>query len=29
VEAKEAQDAEIILGDALLRVADEAHAPRL
>ena len=28
VEAEEAQDAQIILGDALARLADEAHAPR-
>ncbi len=28
VEAEEAQDAQIILGDAFLRLADEAHAPR-
>ena len=28
VEAEEAQDAQIILGDALCRVADEAHAAR-
>ena len=28
VEAEEAQDAQIILGDAFCRVADEAHAPR-
>ena len=28
VEAKEAQDAQIVLGDAPVRIADEAHAPR-
>ena len=29
VEAEEAQDAQMILGDALQRIADEADAPRL
>ena len=29
VEAEEAQDAQIILGDARSRLADEAHAPRV
>ena len=28
VEAEEAQDAQIVLGDARCRLADEAHAPR-
>ena len=28
MEAEEAQDAQVVLGDALLRLADEAHAPR-
>ena len=29
VEAEEAQDAQVVLGDARCRLADEAHAPRL
>ena len=28
-EAEEAQDAQVVLADALARIADEAHAPRL
>ena len=28
VEAEEAQDAQVVFGDALMRIADEAHAPR-